>query len=366
MPSNVVAQIVELTNKQPHTNADRLELFQAGGWQIVCGKDLYNEGDRVIYITPDSLITEDLANALEIHQHTQSVKNEDGSFVTNDTGQVMRRVRQAKLRGEPSFGTTIPSDMLETDYMIDIYNLELGTNLADQIGILKYEPRMRASAGDAEVDHVLFTKYTNIENLRNYPNVLVEGEEVVLTEKLHGQNVRVGLIDGELMAGSHGLRRKRPDDLKSNAFWYPLEDIAVTDLLYHYRNLGHKQVILYGESYGTVQKGYNYGIKNGAKFRAFDLFVDGRYVSHKQFVDSCDEFGVDTVPILTTMPYSFEAVSDYAENLKTSALSDEHGIEGIVVRPATERYDHKVGRVILKYLSNSYLFNDKKSDFTEV
>lgn len=365
MPSSVVAQIVKLTNKQPHTNADRLELFQAGGWQIVCGKDLYNEGDRVVYVTPDSLITESLADALQIRQHLGTVKNEDGSFVTNDAGQTMLRVRQAKLRGEPSFGTTIPAEMLDTDFGIDIYNLDIGTNLADMIGVLKYEPRMRSSAGDADVDHPLFTKYTNIENLRNYPTVLTEGEEVVLTEKLHGQNVRVGLIEGELMAGSHGLRRKRPDDLKSNAFWYPLEDQAVINLL-HSLGADANQVILFGESYGNVQKGYNYGVKNGAKFRAFDILVDGRYLNHDDFVKACSDCGVETVPILTTLPYTFEAVSDYAEGFKTSTLSEEHGIEGVVVRPVQERYDHKVGRVILKYIANAYLFNDKKSDFTEV
>lgn len=366
MPSSVVSQIVELSNNQPHSNADRLELFQAGGWQIVCGKDLYKNGDRVVYITPDSLITEALAEKLGITQHLSSVKNQDGTFVENDKGERMLRVRQAKLRGEPSFGTTVPKELLLEDYGINIDALEVGENLADAIGIMKYEPAMRASAGDADVENVLFIKYTNIENLRNYPNVLTDGEKVVVTEKLHGQNVRVGVIDGEYMAGSHGLRRKRPDDLKSSAFWYPLEDPNIISLLETFVATGNKQVILFGESYGTIQKGYNYGIKNGAKFRAFDLYVEGKYLDHENFMALCTQFGIETVPILAEMDYSYEAVSNFAEQFKTSTLSDEHGIEGVVVKPIIERYDHKVGRVILKYLSNSYLFNSDKSDFTEL
>ena len=39
-----------------------------------------------------------------------------------------------------------------------------------------------------------FHGYTEIENIRNFPDVLQPGEEVVITEKLHGKNCRLGLI----------------------------------------------------------------------------------------------------------------------------------------------------------------------------
>jgi RNA ligase (TIGR02306 family) len=238
MASSVVAQIVELTNNQPHPNADKLELFQAAGWQLVCGIENYKEGDRVVYITPDSLITEKLADKLGITNYLSTVKNQDGSFVTNEDGEKMLRVRQAKLRGEPSFGTTIPADMLKEDFDIDITKLDLGTNLAGEIGIEKYLPIMRSSAGDAEVNDPMFVKYTDIENLRNYPNVLQLGEPVTVSEKIHGQNLRVGLIDGVLMAGSHGLRRKEPEDYTTSSFWYPLADPNVLDMLHYFYDLG--------------------------------------------------------------------------------------------------------------------------------
>jgi hypothetical protein len=47
-------------------------------------------------------------------------------------------------------------------------------------------------------------------------------------------------------------------------------------------------------------------------------------------------------------------------------IADEpHMREGVVVKPARERTDPKVGRVILKYVSDTYLFGDK-TDFTDV
>lgn len=364
MPSSVVAQVSEIKNIKRHPNADRLSIAEINGWAVVIGKNLYQEGERVVFITPDSLISESLAEGLGITQHLSSVKNSDGTFVTNPQGEKMLRVRQAKLRGEPSFGTTIPYGMVMDISRDDIRDLPLGTNLAENLGIMKYEPAMRASAGDAEEEHPLFVKYTNIENLRNYPNVLEEGEEVIITEKLHGQNVRVGKIEGEYMAGSHGTRRKRPEDLKSNSFWYPLSDESVKSLI---DELGenHKQVILFGESFGSIQKGYNYGLPNKVAFRAFDLLVDGKYLPYKEFLSICQKHGVLTVPCYNNMAYNYSNIASSAENVPYSTLA-EHGIEGIVIRPVEERHDHRIGRIVLKYITNSYLFNKNKSDYTEV
>jgi hypothetical protein len=51
-----------------------------------------------------------------------------------------------------------------------------------------------------------------------------------------------------------------------------------------------------------------------------------------------------------------------------TTLPDQHIREGVVVRPAMERFDPKIGRAILKYLSDDYLLNDKltASDATDL
>ncbi len=38
---------------------------------------------------------------------------------------------------------------------------------------------------------------------------------------------------------------------------------------------------------------------------------------------------------------------------------DAHIREGLVVRPLQEQTDPKIGRVLLKYVSDSYLFGEK-------
>ena len=55
---------------------------------------------------------------------------------------------------------------------------------------------------------ILFERYTDIENLRHFPDVIQADEEVIVTEAAR-YNVRIGAIARTILAGSHGLPRKR-------------------------------------------------------------------------------------------------------------------------------------------------------------
>lgn len=349
MPSELTVPITEIKELRAHPDADRLELATVLGWQLVVGKGLYSEGQRIIYVPPDSVMPEKLSDELDITK-----------FLSNG------RVRQAKLRGEPSFGATVPLDIAER-YGVDP-NLPLGTNVATELGITKYEPPVRPQAGDAVAENALFQRYTSISNIRNFPDVITDQEEVILTEKIHGTNCRVGIIEGDFVAGSHGLQRKEPEnieDFKTNLYWFPLSLKEVRNMLIHINEGGAKQVILYGETFGKVQKKYNYGIPNGIGFRAFDLFVDGRYLDYKDFYNYCERFNVPTVPLIGAGFYSYQAVVDKVESYASSTLDESHPIEGAVIKPMVERHDPKIGRVVLKYISNAYLFGKGGSDYKD-
>jgi RNA ligase (TIGR02306 family) len=126
-----------------------------------------------------------------------------------------------------------------------------------------------------------------------------------------------------------------------------------------------RQVILFGEIYGSKIQSFHYGHKGTLGFRAFDLLVDGRYMNWPDLVATCQQFGVETVPVVATIAFDLAEVKRYSEG-KTLLLSqDAHIREGLVVRPQIERTDPKIGRVILKYVSDSYLFGEK-TDYTDV
>ena len=84
-------------------------------------------------------------------------------------------------------------------------------NVAEYYECIKYEPPQELTQGNMEREHPLFARYTDIENIKNFPDIFQEGEEVVITEKIHGTNSRVGLLKGEFVAGSHRSQRKDPD-----------------------------------------------------------------------------------------------------------------------------------------------------------
>jgi RNA ligase (TIGR02306 family) len=337
--SSLLVPVTVIEAITPHNNADALELAQVLGWQLVVKKGEYHVGDRVVYFPPDTMLPLAVSECFGVTKYLSK-----------------GRIRCAKLRGEPSFGLVVKPDSEE--WM-------LGENVADHYGATKYEPPLRPGMGDGERDHPLFVGYTDIENMRNFPALLEEGELVVLTEKIHGTNCRVSMIEGELMAGSKAVRRRRPveDKFGANIYWFPFTFPAVRALIEHLGET-HRQVILFGEVYGGKIQSFDYGFKGKLGFRAFDLLVDGHYLDWQEFVTLCEQFGVETVPVLAVIPFHLKDVKAWSEGKTTLMQENAHMREGVIVRPLKERTDPKTGRVILKYVSDSYLFGEK-SDYTE-
>jgi hypothetical protein len=182
---------------------------------------------------------------------------------------------------------------------------------------------------------------------------------------VHNSNCRAGLIEGELMAGSKAVRRKQPaeDKFASNIYWYPLSLEPVRKLV---ETLGseNRQVILFGEVYGSKIQSFHYGLKGILGFRAFDLLINGKYLDWPEFQTLCELFGIETVPVVATLPFDLDAIKRLSEGKTLLMKQDAHIREGLVVHPIRERTHPKVGRVILKYVSDSYLFGEK-SDFTD-
>jgi RNA ligase (TIGR02306 family) len=317
--------VAEVQMIRPHPNADRLEIAEILGWQLVVAKGEYQVGDRVVYVPPDAMVPPEVSDSVGVTKYLSK-----------------GRVRAARLRGEPSYGFTLPAPV----------GVALGTNLADALGIRKYEPPVKAAANDAVPDHPLFERYTEVENLRNFPRMFRADELVVVTEKIHGANCRAGIVEGERMAGSHKLRRARPADLRASIYWLPFQDERVVALLGDLAATA-RQVILYGEVYGRLQK-LHYGVPKGLAFRAFDLYVDGRYLDAAEFFATCERHEVPTVPRLWEGPFGELNLKAVAEG-PTAVAGGEHYREGLVVRPAVERHDPALGRIIGKYLSDTYL-----------
>jgi RNA ligase (TIGR02306 family) len=337
--SSLIVEISKIQQVLPHPNAERLELAHVKGWQCVVPRGKYAPGNLIAYVPPDAILPVALSDRLGITK-----------YLSNG------RVRCARLRGEPSFGVIFDRED-ET--------WPEGLDVAEQYGITKYVPPMKTSVGNAERSHPLFVSYTEIENLRNFPTLFTDGEEVVVSEKIHGTNCRVGVIDvnGEKtwMAGSKGVRRKKPEDenVAADLYWHPTSIPAVRALVETVAR-DSRQVILFGEVYGKVQS-LRYGVPGGIAFRAFDLLVDGKYADYDRFAELCHAHGVEVAPLVHRGPFALDVVKQLAEG--DSVIPGAANIrEGVVVRPVIERDDPKIGRVVLKYIGDGYLLGNESDE----
>lgn len=321
-------EVVRLGKIEKHPNADALDItFVHGGYPCIIKKDSFKEGDLAVYIPVEVTLPD----------------RPEFSFLSANE---RRRLKAKKLRGFFSMGLVIPVPA-------DVPAVE-GTDVAELMGITKFEPYTappRVLGGDCEPDPTGFTfhRYTDIEPLRRNGRVLQDGEDVILTEKCHGSNYRA-VHDGErLWVGSRQQIKKRPEDLKDGAVWWRIaREYDLETKLAKFPFL-----TFFGEVFGPGIQDLTYG-QNKPTLRIFDVqdVRTGEYVDHDTMVKIVNEAGLELVPHLYRGPWDPANLLDLCEGKTT--LGSVHCREGFVVKPVKERWDHRVGRVILKMVGESY------------
>jgi RNA ligase (TIGR02306 family) len=352
--SSLIVEVCEIAQVRPHPDADALELAIVKGWSCVIKKDSFRPGDRVVYFPVDTLLPLALSERLGVTKYLKALRHDYSAEGLSWGG----RVGAAKLRGQVSYGLLIATE--DSAWKV-------GDNVAGHYSVARWEPPAELGSDEREKDHPRFHAYTDIENWKNFPTAFRAGEEIVLTEKLHGTNARVALIQTDegpvWMAGSHNQRKKAPvEGEPPGLYWLPLTE-PVKALLAAERFAG-RSVILFGEIFGAGVQDLHYGLHNNRKeFRAFDLSVDGQYLDADEFAAGCAAFGVATVPLLYRGPYSAEVVRHHTGGL-TRVCEQKQIREGVVLRPARERYSEELsGRLVLKSISDDYVLRKGGTEY---
>ena len=346
--STIKVEVTRIDEIRPHPNADSLELAIVGGWQMCVKKGLYQAGSEVVYFEPGTVLPLEVSDRLGVTRYMAEK--------TDIHGHRVKLIHRVRLRGEPSFGLVIAPDA----------GMQPGQDVAEHYGAVKFHPPIKTSAGDAESADSRFPPYTEIENLRSYATIFQEGEEVVATEKIHGTNCRVGYVlnygrDLQWMAGSKSVRRREPESKEANRYWFPLTLPGVEALLQSLADQGIPAAVLYGEVFGPGIQSYQYG-QTGLAFRAFDLLAGDHYLNHDDFLRLCHEHQVAVAPEIYRGPYSLATIKKLSDG--ASLTGGDHGREGVVVKPTVERSDPTIGRVILKYIGDTYLFGQAAEEDT--
>ncbi len=179
--------------------------------------------------------------------------------------------------------------------------------------------------------------------------MLQDGEEIVVTEKIHGANARYVWHQDRLWCGSRNMYKH----LDGGSMWV---DIA--------QRLGLAErlatvpgIAVYGEAYGQVQD-LKYG-RDGHDLVLFDALDTRtrRWLDYDDFLALADLLGMPVAPVLYRGPWSEQVKPDIwalAEG-KTVLGQQQHVREGWVLRPTVERTDRRLGRVQMKLHGEGYL-----------
>lgn len=329
-----------------HNNADALEIGKIDDYQVVVKKNEFKSGDIVVYIPEQSIVPEKIISALGL----------EGRLA----GPEHNRLKAVKLRGVLSQGLVYRPLNWPADW-------KLGNDVSEELGIYKWEPPIPPHlAGDVEraPAHSYYSTYTDIENIKKYPDVIEDGELVVMSEKLHGSCTIVGIVGGQSVVSSKGIAAQglMLKQNAGNAYWRAAEGLGLFDKIERYLEyVGSKNALLFGELLGVQD--LKYGLRPGELgYAAFDLKIDGEYVNSADFYKFCDDYGVRYTPVLYEGPFSKEKLTEFTSGPSEWKNAD-HIREGLVVRPVRERENLEVGRVILKSLSEQYLLRKNPTEY---
>lgn len=207
--SSLIIEVCNVEAVRKHPNADRMCIVTVKGWDVIAGRNdktgemQFAPGDKCVYFPPETVIPHEISDRMGVTKYlTPMPKDEEGNRPEES------RIRVARLRGEASYGLLMACEDEAW---------EVGLDVADHYRAYKYDPPPPCN-GDIDRDHPAFHHYYDMENIKNFPTeVFSPGDEVVVTEKIHGMNCRLGLIRvaddrgnavWRWMAGSHDVRWK--------------------------------------------------------------------------------------------------------------------------------------------------------------
>lgn len=387
--------IEQVKNVRDHPNADRLSLLDINGFTCISakledGSHRYKDGDPVAYIPEGSVLPEWLLKAMDFWNEEKQIGTLNGK--NGD------RIKAMRLRGILSQGVVYPCCGITAEdgthfrkwmRMADgeIHKVGVGWDVAEDLGITKYEPPIPASMGGEVFSHSYDLIYKfDIENAQKFENVFHSDDEVNITEKLHG--TFTGLIittekrddfyeyftgNGTIYAaayskglGSKGLCFKATDqNLEKNIYMRSLKQILDSRTYEQLEALYNEVkaagvIVIMGETFGTGIQDLGYSTK--PKFLAFDSVRGGVVDPYKEFQLIMDALGIATVPLLYKGPYGGADLIDLRDG--KSSLDGQTLKEGIVIRDDLNSDTGFIGRKMLKMVSPDYL--TRKGNTTEL
>lgn len=380
--SSFAVQVVAIDDIETHPDADALEIAVINRYRSVVRKDAgFTRGEVVAYVPQQALLPDYLMRRLGLWNDKENAGKLGGP------GRNM--VSAVKLRGILSQGICLKIKALaDGRFVVDCEEggivADLGEDVSEELGVVKWEPVIPPELlGDVFVADKELTVDFDIEDVKAYPDAMVEGEEVEYTEKMHGVFVALTRLperdaaafpDRSVLFGKNrdmllyskglGAQGLAFQDSEGNLdSVYVKATKALRDGLEALEFDGDAPLTVMGEVFGRGVQDLHYG--RDLTFQMFGACAGYRgrqeYFGPGARHALADALGVDPVSVLYRGPFSWETLAVHTDG--KTLMDAGHIREGVVIVPVVERSHVKLGRVIAKSVSEAYLLRKGGTEY---
>ena len=312
-----LASIEIIKNIKDHPNADSLQISEILGWQTIVKKGIHKDGDKVVFITIDTIVPRYNWSEFLVDQ-----KNPDKAI----------RIKNIKLRGEFSSGLIIPLSEFPNNFK----EYEEGCDLTELLGVTKYIKEIPANLSGETLGNfpTSIISKTDEDNGLNDPSlvekVLNHDSHITVTQKLDGSSITLIIEDGVLaQVCTRNLSKK---ETENNSFWKAAKKLTIPE---------NWTGTIQGELCGNgIQR--NQLKLEDIKIFVFQISENKKYMTYEEMKDFCENsLHCDVVPLVCKLGLDANIKLWVNPLQKLQELADKQkyqsGLEGegIVVRPSS-------------------------------
>lgn len=271
-----------------------------GQWSGVVGKDM-KQGDKVVVFLQDAMLPE----------------SDRWAFMSRHKW----RVRMARFKGVPSECVIVPA-------LSDEASMDIGTDVAEKLGVTKYEKKIPAViAGDAKGNFPSFIPKTDEVNFQRVRDLeyLMMGSDWYAAIKYDGTSCTVWVDEDGMHVCSRNLELKEyAEDGRGNVYWQTARKYNLESL--------PRGVALQFEIVGPGIQGNPLGLST-CEMRAFTLYhiESSRRLCIASLVGVCQLLDLPMAQVITT-GFGFPNIETIREIADSSRYANGDYAEGVVIR----------------------------------
>lgn len=347
--------LVRRVEISPHPNADNLEIAHIDGFDSIVRKGDFVSGDLSVYLPEQAVIPEQLLRYMGLEGKLH--------------GSGKNRVKAIKLRGVLSQGILLKLLRRADHFSIplelcpgDPYATE-GQDVGEILGVKKWEPtvpvHLQGRIKPIREKNSALTYDYGIPNIK-HSRYILEGEEVSITEKLHGTLLAVGATpEGVSYVTSKGLLKQGVclEDVEENSqnlYRRIAQEWGLNQIAQRWAKIHADNVIIFGEIYGPGVQDLTYS-QTQPRYAMFDIRIGYEFCSQNYFEHLAALERLPVVPVLFKGIFTQEVLNFYTNGMET--LSGSHMREGVVVKSLNGP------RLIFKSLSEAYVLRKNGTEF---